>query len=322
MAMPSISVLLPVRNAAPWLRASLASLWRQSVRDFEVIAVNDGSTDDSGEMLDDAAGHEPRLRVFHTAHRGLPTALNTGLAQARGTLIARHDADDLSHRRRFEWQRALLDAEPGVAVAGGRLRMFPAADTRQGMARWTRWHNSLLTHEEMAREVLIDSPLAHGTAMIRRTCLEQVGGWHERGWAEDLDLWVRLLRAGARFAKRPEVLYGWRQHPGSATWRDPRYERERFNALKLEALRLDFLRNRTEASVVGVSESLERACAAIASLGVDVTPVVAGRATPGVIERIRLPAILVFMSPVARLRWRTALENTEWREGEDFIFVA
>ena len=66
------------------------------------------------------------------------------------------------------------------------------------MRRWAKWHNALLTHEAMASEVLIDSPLAHGTAMIRREWLERVGGWHERGWPEDLDLWVRLVRAGAR----------------------------------------------------------------------------------------------------------------------------
>src|SRR5262245_38357044 len=225
--MPAISVLLPVRNAAPWLRAALRSLWRQTFRDFEVIAVDDGSTDASAELLERAALDEPRLRVVHTAARGLPAALNTALGLARGRLIARQDADDLSHRRRLALQRAHLAAHRGTAVVGCRVRLFPAAAVGVGMHRWVRWHNALLTHEAIAREALIDSPLAHGTALIRRAALERVGGWRDRGWPEDVDLWIRLLDRGARFAKLPQTLYGWRRHPGSATHQDPRYRRER-----------------------------------------------------------------------------------------------
>src|SRR5512134_3503561 len=104
--MPAISVLLPVRDAMPWIRASLASLWRQTARDFEVIAVDDGSTDGSGEWLERAAATEPRLRVLRAPARGLPAALNTALRHARGALVVRHDADDLSHRSRLALQRA------------------------------------------------------------------------------------------------------------------------------------------------------------------------------------------------------------------------
>lgn len=320
--MPSVSVLVPVYDAAPWLAASLASLWRQSDPDFEVIAVDDGSSDGSGAILETAAAREPRLRVVRTAHRGLPAALNEGLALASAPLIARHDADDLSHRRRFEWQRELLAREPRLAVAGARVRLFPAAASGVGMRRWVRWHNALLTHDEIASEMLIDSPLAHGTAMIRREWLARVGGWQERGWPEDLDLWVRLLREGARFAKRPEVLYGWRQHRGSATRRDPRYRRQRFVELKLESIRRDFLRGRGRVTVAGVGESLARATQAVASLGVTVDALAAGRPTPPALVRLAPPAILVFMSPVARTRWREALAARGWRERDDFLFVA
>src|SRR5689334_24261365 len=95
--MPALSVLLPVRDAGPYLTASLASLWRQSFRDFEVVAVDDGSRDGSGERLERAARREPRLRVIRQDARGLPAALNRALAAARAPLLARHDADDLSH---------------------------------------------------------------------------------------------------------------------------------------------------------------------------------------------------------------------------------
>ena len=318
---PAISVLVPVYNARRWLPASMASLWRQTLPDFEVIAVDDGSTDGSGEWLDAAAGREPRLRVFHAAHQGLPLALNHGLARARGRLIARHDADDLSHRDRFRFQIQQLRAERGLAVSGSRLRLFPSADVGVGMRRWARWHNSLLEHDMIASEMLIDSPLAHGTAMIRRSWLERVGGWQERGWAEDLDLWIRLLEAGARFGKRPEVLYAWRQHRTSATRKDPRYDRRRFIDLKLAALRRGLLHRRRRVTVIGVGESLERGVRAMRDIGLHVDAIERGRPHPGVIGELRPPIILVFMAPNARQRWRNALLHAGLRESTEFTFV-
>jgi glycosyltransferase involved in cell wall biosynthesis len=318
---PAISVLLPVRNALPYLASSLASLWRQTLGDFEVIAVDDGSTDGSGDLLERAAACEPRLHVIRTPPRGLPSALNTALARARAPLIARHDADDLSHRRRFELQREFLRAHPRVALAGSRLRLFPAPMVGVGMRRWAAWHNALLTHEAMASEMLIDSPLAHGTAMMRAGWLERVGGWAERGWAEDLDLWLRLLEAGGRFAKLPRVLYGWRQHRGSATRRDPRYRRERFIALKRAALERGILSGASSLTLVGVGESLERWRAALGHAR-RVNVVEARRPTAQALERMRPPVVLVFVAAPVRARWRDALGDSGMAERQAFIFVA
>jgi len=319
---PLVSVLLPVRDAAPWLASSIASLRRQTFHDFEIVAVDDGSRDGSGELLEGLARGEPRLRVVRTPPRGLPAALDTAFAAARGRLLARHDADDLSHRRRFERQAAFLAAHRAVDVVGTRVRLFPAASTGAGMRRWIRWHNALLTHEAMAAEVLIDSPLAHGTAMMRRGALERAGGWRERGWPEDLDLWVRLLASGARFAKLPETLYGWRQHAASATRRDPRYATERFLELKCEALAHGLLRHQRTVHLAGTGASLRRWQGALAAGGRNVVIHVAPRPTADAIRRLSRPLVLVFMSGEARARWRHALRSSDMRELHDFMFVA
>jgi len=311
---------MPVRNAAPWLAASLASLWRQTERDFEVIAVNDGSSDASGAMLDRAAAREPRLRVLHTPHRGLPLALEAARAMAQGKLIARHDADDLSHRLRLSLQRRYLAAHAEVSVVGCRVRVFPQVGA--GMKRWVGWHNGLSSHEAMAREALIDSPLAHGTALIRRSALSAVGGWRERGWAEDLDLWLRLLARGHRFAKLPRTLYAWRQHDGSATRCDPRYAREQFIALRREALEHGLLRGAREVTLVGVGRSLEEWRETFASAQRRLRVVIAPRPDPRVVPTLVVPLVLIFGAAPARARWRAALAAAGLDEGSDFAFVA
>ena len=320
--MVEISVLLPVRDAAPWLRASLASLARQTLRDFEIVAVDDGSRDDSGDLLEAAAQREPRLRVIHTSARGLPLALNTALEHARGRWIARHDADDLSHRRRFALQHAYGAAHPSVTVVGSRLRLFPRSHVGAGMRRWAAWHNALLDHDAIVSEMLIDSPLAHGTALIRRRALEAIGGWAERGWAEDLDLWLRLRDEGARFVKLRDVLYGWRQHAGSATRRDPRYAIARFMELKLAALERGLLHRERTVHLAGTGESLARWRTALTGTGRTVIPHSIRRPSREVIQAFARPLVLVSMAAVARTRWRAALGGSDMREMRDFTFVA
>ena len=320
--MLEISVLLPVRDAAPWLAASLASLRRQTFRDFEIVAVDDGSRDASGDLLEEATRREPRLRVFHTGPRGLPLALNTALEHARGRWIARHDADDLSHRRRFALQHAYAAAHPGVTVIGSRLRLFPRTHAGAGMRRWAAWHNALLDHDAIVAEMLIDSPLAHGTALIRRRALDAIGGWAERGWAEDLDLWLRLRDEGARFAKLRDVLYGWRQHAGSATRRDPRYAIARFVALKVEALDRGLLRGERTVHVAGTGESLARWVAALRGAGRTVVTHALRRPSRETVRALGRPLVVVSMAAPARARWRAALGDSDMRELRDFTFVA
>lgn len=318
--MSVISVLVPVRDALPWLRASFASLWRQTLREFEVVAVDDGSRDGSGEWLDREATRESRLTVVHTPPRGLPAALETARARARAPLLARHDADDLSHRERFALQARFLAAHPRVGVVGSRVRLFPAGGYGAGMKRWIDWHNALLDHDAMAREALIDSPLAHGSAMIRARALDAVHGWHEHGWAEDLDLWLRLLEDGVRFAKLPRTLYGWRQHATSSTRTDPRYARDRFVALKVAALDRTHLANGRRARLIGTGESLARWQRALGTRLAETREarVPAASALTGTADL----RVLVYVSHPARERWRRAARELGLAEMTDFIFAS
>jgi glycosyltransferase involved in cell wall biosynthesis len=287
-----------------------------------MLAVDDGSQDGSGEWLERHARREPRLTVIRTPARGLPAALAMALAESRSPLVARHDADDLSHHRRFERQVAHLARHRSVSVVGARVRLFPAHACGAGMRRWVEWHNDLLDHDAMWHESLIDSVLAHGTAMMRRRALEAAGGWVERGWPEDMDLWRRLFESGARFAKRREVLYAWRQHAGSATRNDPRYHRERFDALRLDALVTGPLSGAPAAAVVGVGKGLARWRELLTPRWPNLHVHSFGRPPRPLPASLVPPLVLVFGARPARLRWRAALDAEGWREWHDFIFVA
>ena len=312
--MPLVSVLLPARNAGPWIGTALRSILGQSMGDLEVIAVDDGSTDDTFQKLESC--QDPRLTTVRTAARGLPSALETARALAKGRYLARHDADDVSHLRRFELQLAHLDARPEATVCGSRVRLFGTYGI--GMRRWGVWHDALLEHEQMARDVYVDSPLAHGTALLKAEALEDVGGWRECGWPEDLDLWIRMIERGHRLTKVPRRLYSWRQHPTSATRVDPRYRPEQFRALKLDALLRGFLKGRDAVTLVGVGTSVRGWAGSLRARGIEPT-LLEARRPPAFLET---PALLVFGARPARERWRTALTGRGLLEGAQFAFVA
>jgi glycosyltransferase involved in cell wall biosynthesis len=233
--MPKVSVLLPVRDAATTLGPCLESLLGQSLHDLEVIAVDDGSRDGSGSLLEERARADPRLVVLRTPPRGIVAALNTALAAARAPLAARMDADDLAHPDRLARQVARLAGDPRVDVLGCRVELF-GEPVRDGMRVYVEWLNDLLDHEAIVRDLFVESPLAHPSVALRTEALRGLGGWRAFDGPEDYDLWLRAFEAGLRFAKVPETLLAWRDAPGRLTRTDPRYAPERFRALKLEAL--------------------------------------------------------------------------------------
>jgi len=223
MKPPAVSVLLPVRDAAPWLDTALASLARQSLTDFEVVAVNDGSTDASHAILDRWAAEDHRFRVIHQQPLGLIPALNRGLDACHAPFVARMDADDISHPRRLELQAALLHKRPEVGVVSCLVRHFPSRRVARGFRLYETWLNSLTNHDDMARARFIESPLAHPSVMIRREILTAARGWRDQGWPEDYDLWLRLFADGAGFAKIDRSLFFWREHGDRLTRTDDRY---------------------------------------------------------------------------------------------------
>ncbi len=225
---PLISVLMPCYNTVDTLGEALGSLKHQTLTDFELIAVDDGSTDGTLQLLKDWSTVEPRLRILDQSHQGIINTLNHGLEACRATYIARMDSDDRSHPERLEKQFSFLEGNPQIALVACQVAGFPPGQVREGFKIYMDWQNALLGDADIRREMFVESPLAHPSVTFRREWIERVGGYFENGWAEDYDLWLRLYLAGAHFAKLPEILLEWREHPERLTRTDGRYSLENF----------------------------------------------------------------------------------------------
>ncbi len=205
LSQPQVSVVLPVYNGAAYVGRAIASILVQTFTDFELIAIDDGSTDATPQILDRIA--DPRLRVVHQDNRGLSATLNRGLELARGRYVARQDHDDLSRPERLASQVAFLDAHPACGLVGTRAEIWV------GDVMTSRVHDHPLTDAALRFELLFDNPFVHSSVMLRKTVLETVGGYSTdpaRRSPEDYELWSRIARH-AELANLPERLLVYRE---------------------------------------------------------------------------------------------------------------
>ncbi|MCO5170703.1 MAG: glycosyltransferase [Planctomycetes bacterium] len=332
---PPTSVLLPVRDAAATIDAALASVRAQTDPDLEVVVVDDGSTDGTAERLAAHAAEDARVRVLRREGPGdLVAALEVGRRAARGRLLLRMDADDVSEPTRLARCRALLDDDPGLAVASCLVRSFPEGEVREGRRRYDAWLNALVDHEAMARERFVESPVAHPSVLLRADALAAVGGYRDPGGPEDYDLWLRLFAAGARFAKVPEVLLHWREGPLRASRRDSRYGPD--GMARVRALALAGALAGRPAAIVGAGTAGRRLARHLLAAGARVTcflevdPKKVGRAPRGIPvlaheEGLARRGDAVVVSAVnawgARERVRDLLARQGLVEGTDFYLA-
>lgn len=201
---PQVSVLLPTRNRASLLRGALASVQRQTLRDIEILVLDDSSHDQTPTVLDAASKADPRLRVFRDCTGGgLPAALNRLLAAARSPLIAIMHDDDVAFPSRLEAQVIFIAAH-GLDVCGTWYRRFGRVSG--GVARPPVGDGAIKA------ALHFQPPLLHPSVLMRRDWILRIGGYgaeFQRA-AEDYDLWTRLAAAGARFGNVPQVLMRYR----------------------------------------------------------------------------------------------------------------
>ncbi len=246
------------------------------------------------------------------------------------------DGDDISHPRRIERQLSLLDRHPDIAVAGCLVAHFPRDRLLGGMARYEKWLNGLVTAEQIARNLFVESPLCHPSVVMRREAYDRVEGYQDNGMPEDYGLWLQLAEAGFSFAKVDEVLFYWRDGGARLSRTDPRYLPKRFLDLKLAFLSRRYLVNCKRIAIWGAGKlgrQLSRALGALdfeVTTFIDVDPRKVGHQVHGApviasdgIQDAGTDIILVSVgNGQARERIRSYLVGGGLSELRDFVCVA
>jgi len=203
---PTLSVVMPVHNAAPFLDESIRSILKQSIRDFEFVILDDASSDKSPELLRRWEQRDSRIQLYRSdLQLGLAGSSNLAVSRTSAPIVARMDADDISHPERLARQLEVLKCDRDVVAVG---TLFEGIDgigrAIRPRDRWRLWHSPQYI------------PFPHGSAMFRRAAFDAVGGYQELSVGEDQDFFLKLTRMG-RVVTLPAALYHFRYHASNTT---------------------------------------------------------------------------------------------------------
>jgi glycosyltransferase involved in cell wall biosynthesis len=214
---PVFSIVMPAYNTGSMIETGIRSVLLQSRDDFELIVVDDGSTDDTEELV--RSFSDPRVHLIQQANSGPSAARNAGLERARGRLVSMLDSDDLLLPRYLEVMAASLERDPGAGLAYTDARVL---DQETGRIRRT----TMMAYQRPPKvppadppsffRLLLDRNFICPTVTVRRSAIDRVGGFDERLWrAEEWELWLRIVNAGYRAVRPPGLLVVHRDRPGS-----------------------------------------------------------------------------------------------------------
>ncbi len=248
---PQVSVILPARNCGLYLKQAVDSVLAQTFEDFEILVIDDGSDDGSIETL---CRDDHRLKIIANPGCGLIDALNAGCKAASGPYLARMDGDDICHPSRLELQVDFLHNNPQIGVTATQVEVIGDGAPAEGYRLYEAWVNSVLTPDDIRREIYIESPLPHPTVILRADVFKKLGGYRDMGWPEDYDLWLRANEAKIEMGKVGRKLLKWRDSDSRLSKKDERYSRKNFMRVKAHFL-ARYLSTKTEPVIWGAGKT-------------------------------------------------------------------
>ena len=219
---PKVSVIMPVYNQAEYLKQAIKSILNQTFQDFELIIINDGSTDQTADILNKFRRRDLRIKVFHQKNQGCTKSLNYGIKQARGEYIARQDADDVSLPERLQKQVEFLNKNKSIGLMGS----FAQVIDKQGNKK-KKILGKYTDDKDLRKNSFWSDRFCHSTIMVREELLKQINGYDENFvCSQDTDLYFRLM-PHTQLANLSEILLFYREH-GQSISKDQRRKQERF----------------------------------------------------------------------------------------------
>ena len=281
----TISILMPVRNDVSMLGNCLSDIENQSITDYEVVIVDDGSTDETPHLLKKASQRDYRIQMIRTEPHGIVSALNTGLTECKGRYVARMDVDDRMHKTRLQKQLVFMKNNPELELIGCRVEGFtdkgPLPDSG---VQYQSWSNALISHEQIECDLFAESPIVHPTFFTTRELFNKIGGYSKNPWAEDYDVIMRAYGTGAKLGKHPEKLVRKYHAPGRLSRIEAIYKRPAMFDAKTHYL-LDFglLKKRKGVLIVGSGPTGRQAAQSFADRKVKLLGFIDNR--PGLLDR-------------------------------------
>ena len=227
-----ISIVMPIRNADPYLKDCLDSIINQSYKNWELLAVNDHSVDTTVEILEDYAKQDERIKIYHNQGKGIIDALRLAYKNSEGQFITRMDADDLMLSEKLSTMHdQLIDYGIGH-IALGKVKYFSENTLGDGYKKYADWLNKLIAKgdnwKDLYKECVIPSPCW----MVHKYDFEKAGAFNSTFWPEDYDLCFRFYQAGLKPIASDTILHLWRDYDNRTSRNDPHYSDNRFLDLK------------------------------------------------------------------------------------------
>ncbi|MFT7611845.1 MAG: glycosyltransferase involved in cell wall biosynthesis [Parvicellaceae bacterium] len=225
-----VSIIMPVRNGQPYLEACLDSILPQTYENWELVVVNDNSTDDTCEVLSKYASTDDRIRLLNNNGNGILDALHLGYQNSSGEFITRMDADDRMSMNKLE---LMVNALSNGELSIGLVEYFSENEVGNGYRKYAEWLNELTNSQNNFADIYKECSIPSACWMTRRKDFERCGGFGNR-YPEDYDLAFRFYRSKLKLSPVDSVLHYWRDHDARASRNDPNYADNRFLAIKLD----------------------------------------------------------------------------------------
>jgi len=227
-----VSVILPFYNAERTLHRALASIARQNMGDFECVMVDNNSIDGSLKIAEVWTKKDGRYKLFREPMQGVMFASNRGAREAKGSYLARMDADDVALPERLRLQSDFLDGNPEYGAVAGRVLHVGDPNSTKGFQRFVEWSNSILSYKEICYRRFIEAPIVNPTAMWRRSTMEKHGMYLAGPFPEDYEMWLRWLDRGVKIGKLKDLVLEWHDSEQRLTRTDPIYSDRSFYEIK------------------------------------------------------------------------------------------
>ncbi|MEQ8904120.1 glycosyltransferase [Ekhidna sp.] len=230
---PLVSVVLPFYNA-PFLKEAIESILKQSYQNFELIIVNNASIDSSSEVARSYTNYD-KVILINEAERGVVHAVNTGIRNAKGTYIARMDADDIADPNRLKYQVEAMLNDSSLDVVSGLVEYLGSSEN-EGFIHYVDWLNTIRSNEELNQNQFVEFPLANPSMMLKRELFEQFGYYKDGNFPEDYEFFLRLQSHDVKMEKVNKPVLKWRDSETRLTRTDERYSQEAFFKIKAKYL--------------------------------------------------------------------------------------